>query len=104
MAGLIALGSASGVASATPSTAASGQDGYTISAYCVWTVSTGSWVFARPDKRSVHLYYVNAGSNFYATDTLYSGYGGPFLKGSASGKETGFIDASHLYNKRSCAV
>jgi hypothetical protein len=43
------------------------------------------------------------GSKVSAVNTAVSGTGGPFYKGGAQGKATGYIQISHLSGGTSCA-
>jgi len=72
--------------------------------FCVFTTNQSTPVYSSPNTGSSKLYTVAAGQNVSAVDTAISGPGGPFYKGGVVGRAQGYMQVSHLGNKRSCAM
>jgi hypothetical protein len=73
-------------------------------ALCVYTVEVSpTYVYKSASTGSTKLYSVAVGSKVSAVNTAVSGTGGPFYKGGAQGKATGYIQISHLSGGTSCA-
>ena len=71
--------------------------------FCLYTTNQSTAVYSSPSTGSSKRYTVATGTTVSAVDTAISGTGGPFYKGEATGRAQGYIQVSHLYNKRSCA-
>jgi nitrate/TMAO reductase-like tetraheme cytochrome c subunit len=92
VAGMLAVGAGNAAAEVT-----------TADAFCVYTTNQSTPVYSAATTSSSKLYTLATGSTVSAVDTAISGTGGPFYKGGAQGRAQGYIQVSHLYNKRSCA-
>ena len=73
-------------------------------AFCVFTTNQSTPVYKTASTSSSKLYTVAAGQNVSAVDTAISGPGGPFYKGGVVGRAQGYMQTSHLSDKRACGT
>ncbi len=90
-AGMLAVGTGSATAAVHPDS------------FCVFTTNQSTPVYSSANTGSSKLYTVASGQNVSAVDTAVSGPGGPFYKGGVNGRAQGYMQVSHLSNKRACA-